>query len=94
MYSILYCLLSLNCLRLLASSLSYRGGHHSALINCPTCEHHICDVNSLMQCEVCQIAIPHKDQPPQNVKCAQVYQTTLNNLSVHPDKYDNLKTTK
>nr|XP_011423894.2 integumentary mucin A.1 isoform X1 [Crassostrea gigas] len=53
------------------SSLSYRAGHHSALINCPTCEHHICDVNSLMQCEVCQIAIPHKDQPPQNVKCAQ-----------------------
>ncbi|XP_052674585.1 mucin-3A-like isoform X3 [Crassostrea angulata] len=56
----------------LTSSLSKRGGGHNApLINCPTCEHHVCDLYNLKQCEVCQIHIPHEHQPPVDVKCLQ-----------------------
>nr|XP_022316822.1 uncharacterized protein LOC111120399 [Crassostrea virginica] len=60
----------------LTSSISLRGGGHNHnvqpnVINCPTCEHHICDLSSLVQCEVCEIHVPHSDQPPQDVKCAQ-----------------------
>nr|XP_034300152.1 prespore protein Dp87-like isoform X2 [Crassostrea gigas] len=58
----------------LTSSLSKRGGgggHNVPLINCPTCVHHVCDLNNLIQCEVCQIHIPHENQPPVDVKCLQ-----------------------
>ncbi|XP_022323933.2 uncharacterized protein LOC111124920 isoform X2 [Crassostrea virginica] len=44
-------------------------GHNVPLITCPTCENHVCDLSSLVQCEVCEIHIPHSDQPPQDVKC-------------------------
>ncbi|XP_061164505.1 uncharacterized protein LOC133173537 [Saccostrea echinata] len=55
------------------SSLHKRGGGHNVpLINCPSCQHHICDMSNTIQCEVCQIIIPHQGQPPQDVKCAQI----------------------
>lgn len=54
-----------------ASSLR-RGGHNALLINCPTCEHHVCDFHNLTQCEVCKIYIPHENQPPVDVRCVPV----------------------
>eukprot|EP00105_Crassostrea_gigas_P021055 XP_011440037.2 PREDICTED: uncharacterized protein LOC105337145 [Crassostrea gigas] len=52
----------------LTSSLR-RGGHNAPLINCPTCEHHVCDFHNLTQCEVCKIYIRHENQPPVDVRC-------------------------
>ncbi|XP_056012746.1 uncharacterized protein LOC130052300 isoform X2 [Ostrea edulis] len=46
-----------------------RRGHHLPLINCPSCKHHVCDFSNMMQCETCQIVVPHWNLPPQDVRC-------------------------
>ena len=70
------------CPCLSASSIS--GGEHNVpLITCPTCNHHVCDLSSLVQCEVCEIHVHHLDQSPQDVKCVQVSDVLIQWLFVH-----------
>ncbi|XP_062568782.1 uncharacterized protein LOC134230929 [Saccostrea cucullata] len=60
------------CQTLPPSSTLHRRGHNVPLINCPSCEHHICDVSNTIQCEVCQIKVEHHGQPPIDTKCFHI----------------------
>ncbi|XP_062618020.1 uncharacterized protein LOC134279619 isoform X1 [Saccostrea cucullata] len=51
------------------TSASHSDHHHVPLINCPSCQHHVCDFKNTIQCEVCQIYVPHHGQPPQDTRC-------------------------